>query len=77
VSIYVAVLAPGVIFELAPQGVADDEIGIFMRVVPGRGADDSEFVRCRMRSPAYQLSPGVSRFGNYPVRARAQVTPGG
>jgi hypothetical protein len=73
VSLDFAVLAPCVIFERAPQGVADGDMGIFMRVVVGRAAANEEFVprqsdiaRARL---AYQRSRRVSRFGNYPVRA--------
>jgi hypothetical protein len=46
VSLDLAVLTPGVIFELTAQGVeriADRDVGIFMRVVLGRVAANDEF----------------------------------
>jgi hypothetical protein len=46
VSLDLAVLTPGVIFELTTQGVeriADRDVGIFMRVVLGRVAANDEF----------------------------------
>jgi len=47
VSLDLALLTPGVIFELTPQGderIADRDVGIFMRVVLGRVAANDEFV---------------------------------